>query len=164
MCIRDRFRTGDLGKMVDGYLSITGRVKSQFKLENGKYVSPAPLEENLKLSSLVEQAVLDGKDMKNTFLIVHPSLDALREAATSAGISVPSDNAAMCADDGVKSWLLTNLTENNMTAPKWKGYEVARNIILDPEEWTVDNDMLTPSMKVKLRNLLAKHDDAIKSL
>ena len=70
----------------------------------------------------------------------------------------------MCADDGVKSWLLTNLTENNMTAPKWKGYEVARNIILDPEEWTVDNDMLTPSMKVKLRNLLAKHDDAIKSL
>ena len=37
------FRTGDLGKLVDGYLSITGRVKSQFKLENGKYVSPCLL-------------------------------------------------------------------------------------------------------------------------
>ena len=158
------FRTGDLGKMVDGYLSITGRVKSQFKLENGKYVSPAPLEENLKLSPLVEQAVLDGRNMKNTFLIVHPSADALRAEASKAGVAVPDDNVAMCNDDGVKSWFLSHLQENNMLAPKWKGYEVARNIILDPEEWTVDNDMMTPSLKVKLRNLLALHDEAIKSL
>jgi long-chain acyl-CoA synthetase len=67
------FRTGDLGKLTpDGYLSITGRVKSQFKLENGKYVSPAPLEENVKLSPLVEQAALDGRNMLKTYLIVHP--------------------------------------------------------------------------------------------
>ena len=164
MILNDGFRTGDLGKMVDGYLSITGRVKSQFKLENGKYVSPAPLEENLKLSPLVEQAVLDGRNMKNTFLIVHPSADALRAEASKAGVAVPDDNAAMCNHDGVKSWLLSHLQENNMLAPKWKGYEVARNIILDPEEWTVDNDMMTPSLKVKLRNLLAHHDEAIKSL
>ena len=158
------FRTGDLGKMVDGYLSITGRVKSQFKLENGKYVSPAPLEENLKLSPLVEQAVLDGRNMKNTYLIVHPALDSLRAAAGAAGVSVPADNVAMCADEGVKTWLLSNLKENNMIAPKWKGYEVARNIILDPVEWSVDNDMMTPSMKVKLRNLLSHHEEAINSL
>tara|TARA_B100000941_G_scaffold87079_1_gene60195 strand:- start:12 stop:1913 length:1902 start_codon:yes stop_codon:yes gene_type:complete len=158
------FRTGDLGKMVDGYLSITGRVKSQFKLENGKYVSPAPLEEHLKLSPLVEQAVLDGRNMKNTFLIIHPALDALRAAASSQGIAVPSDNAEMCKDQAVKDWFLSDLKENNMTSPKWKGYEVARNLILDPVEWSVDNDMMTPSMKVKLRNLLSHHDDAINSL
>ena len=57
-----------------------------------------------------------------------------------------------------------NLTENNMIAPKWKGYEVARNIILDPEEWSVDNDMMTPSMKVKLRNLLARHEESIAAI
>ena len=51
-----------------------------------------------------------------------------------------------------------------MVAPDWKGYEVARNLILDPEEWTTDNEMLTPSFKVKLRNLLAKHDDEIKAI
>ena len=158
------FRTGDLGKMVDGYLSITGRVKSQFKLENGKYVSPAPLEEHLKLSPLVEQAVLDGRNMKNTFLIIHPALDALRAAASSQGIAVPSDNAEMCKDQAVKDWFLSDLKENNMTSPKWKGYEVARNIILDPVEWSVDNDMMTPSMKVKLRNLLSHHEEAINSL
>ncbi len=158
------FRTGDLGKMVDGYLSITGRVKSQFKLENGKYVSPAPLEEHLKLSPLVEQAVLDGRNMKNTFLIIHPALDALRASASSQGIAVPSDNAEMCKNQAVKDWFLSDLKENNMTSPKWKGYEVARNLILDPEEWSVDNDMMTPSMKVKLRNLLSHHEEAINSL
>ena len=44
------------------------------------------------------------------------------------------------------------------------GDEVAKTLILDPEEWTTDNEMLTPSFKVKLRNLLAKHDDEIKAI
>ena len=158
------FRTGDLGKMVDGYLSITGRVKSQFKLENGKYVSPAPLEENLKLSPLVEQCVLDGRNMRNTYLIVHPAASALRKAASAAGVAVPEDNVAMCNDEGVKTWFLSELRAKNMLEPKWKGYETARKIILDPEEWTVDNDMMTPSLKVKLRNLLTHHEEAINSL
>lgn len=159
------FRTGDLGKLsADGYLSITGRVKSQFKLENGKYVSPAPLEENLKLSPLVEQAVLDGRNMRNTYLIVHPSLSALREALGEAGVSATEDDAALCNDSAVKDWLLAHLQENNMQEPTWKGYEMARAIILDPDEWSVDNDMITPSLKVKLRNLLAKHSDAISEL
>ena len=48
-----------------------------------------------------------------------------------------------------------------MTAPAWKGYEVATSIILDPVEWTTDNDMMTPSLKVKLRNLLSHHEAEI---
>ena len=48
-----------------------------------------------------------------------------------------------------------------MRVPVWKGYEVAANLILDPEEWTTDNDMLTPSMKVKLRNLMSHHEAEI---
>jgi len=158
------FRTGDLGKMVDGFLSITGRVKSQFKLENGKYVSPAPLEENLKLSPLVEQCVLDGRNMRNTFLIVHPAMKPLRSALSDAGVNAPADDEELCNDEGVKAWLLKHLATENMVEPVWKGYETARNIILDPNEWTVDNDMMTPSLKVKLRNLLTHHDEAIKNL
>ena len=156
------FRTGDLGKLdKDGYLSITGRVKSQFKLENGKYVSPAPLEENLKLSPLVEQAVLDGRNMLKTYLIVHPNMDAMKSAMTAAGVDASGSDAEICARDSTKKWLLDELKTNNMKAPVWKGYEIAANIILDSEEWTTDNDMLTPSMKVKLRNLLKHHEGAI---
>jgi long-chain acyl-CoA synthetase len=48
------FRTGDMGRVDDeGFLYITGRIKEQYKLENGKYVAPAPLEEQLKLSPFV---------------------------------------------------------------------------------------------------------------
>jgi len=159
------FRTGDLGKLSpDGYLSITGRVKSQFKLENGKYVSPSSLEEKVKLNPMVEQAVLDGRNMLNTFLIVHPNMEALRAGLSGAGIDASGDDAALCANPAVREFLLNDLKANNMKAPDWKGYEVAKTLILDPEEWTTDNDMLTPSMKVKLRNLLAKHDEAIQAI
>jgi long-chain acyl-CoA synthetase len=159
------FRTGDLGKLSsDGYLSITGRVKSQFKLENGKYVSPAPLEENVKLSPFVEQAVLDGRNMLRTYLVVHPNMDNLKPALKSAGLDVSGSNADICARPEVNAWLLNDLKANNMKAPVWKGYEVAANLILDPVEWTTDNDMLTPSMKVKLRNLLTLHEEAIKAI
>ncbi len=160
-----KFRTGDLGKITqDGFLAITGRVKSQFKLQNGKYVSPAPLEENVKLSPYVEGAVLDGRNMVKTYLIIHPNMKALKSALGAANISFSSDDAEMCKDQNVKDWLLTELKTNNMVAPTWKGYETAGSIILDHEEWTTDNDLLTPSMKVKLRNLLTRHEDAINNL
>ncbi len=156
------FRTGDLGKLdKDGFLAITGRVKSQFKLENGKYVSPAPLEENLKLSPLVEQAVLDGKDMLRTYLIIHPNMDAMKAAMSGAGVDASGSNADICGRQSTKDWLLAELKAKNMKSPVWKGYEVAANLILDHEEWTTDNDMLTPSMKVKLRNLLTHHEAEI---
>ena len=145
------FRTGDLGKLSkDGYLSITGRVKSQFKLENGKYVSPSGLEETITLNPLVEQCVLDGRNMLNTFLIAHPNMETLRVALKGAGIDTSGDDAALCASAEVRSFVLADLKKNNMVAPDWKGYEVARTLILDPEEWTTDNEMLTPSFKVKL--------------
>ena len=74
------------------------------------------------------------------------------------------DDAALCASADVRKFLLDDLKKNNMVAPDWKGYEVARTLILDPEEWTTDNEMLTPSFKVKLRNLLKKHDEEIQAI
>ena len=159
------FRTGDLGKLSsDGYLSISGRVKSQFKLENGKYVSPAPLEENVKLSPLVEQAALEGRNMLKTYLIVHPNLEAMKAAMSSAGIDTSGTDEELCARQSTRDWMLSELKKNAMQAPTWKGYEVPATIILDHEEWTTDNDLMTPSMKVKLRNLLARHEDSIAAI
>ena len=159
------FRTGDLGKLSkDGYLTITGRVKSQFKLENGKYVSPAPLEENLKLDAVIEQAALDGRNRRNTFLIVHPNMEALRKELNTAGITTSGDDAAVCADPAVGEWLLNRVATHAKGDANWKGYEIPRDIILDHDEWTTDNGLLTPTMKVKLRNLLTRHEDAIAAL
>ena len=102
--------------------------------------------------------------MLNTFLIAHPNMEALRAALNGAGIDASGDDAALCASAEVRAFVLENLKNNNMVAPDWKGYEVARTLILDPEEWTTDNEMLTPSFKVKLRNLLKKHDEEIQAI
>jgi len=148
----------------DGYLTITGRVKSQFKLENGKYVSPAPLEEAMKLDALIEQAALDGRNRRHTFAIVHPNLATLREGLAGAGVNAPSDDADLCASDEVRAWLLEKIQSRAKGDTTWKGYEIPKALILDPEEWTTDNDLLTPTMKVKLRNLMTRHEDAIAAL
>ena len=159
------FRTGDLGTMSeDGYLSITGRVKSQFKLENGKYVSPAPLEENLKLSPLIEQCILDGRNLKNTYVIAHPSKSALLNAIKAVGLHVSGEWEDICNDPAVCSWLLDELRENHIKDPTWKGFEIPSALILDHEEWNTDNNLLTPSLKVKLRNLLERHEGAISAI
>jgi long-chain acyl-CoA synthetase len=133
-------------------------------LENGKYVAPSGLEETITLNPLVEQCVLDGRNMLNTFLIAHPNMGALRAALKGAGMDTSGDDAALCANADVRKFLLDDLKKNNMVAPDWKGYEVARTLILDSEEWTTDNEMLTPSFKVKLRNLLKKHDEEIQAI
>ena len=102
--------------------------------------------------------------MLRTYLIVHPNMHALKAALTGAGVDASGSDADICARASTREWMLTELKANNMQEPTWKGYERAANLILDPVEWTTDNDMLTPSMKVKLRNLLTLHDEEIKAI
>lgn len=68
------FRTGDLGRLVEGkFLKITGRIKEQFKLENGKYVVPAPLEDIYQRGPYIQQAYLYGADRPHTILLIVPN-------------------------------------------------------------------------------------------
>jgi long-subunit acyl-CoA synthetase (AMP-forming) len=68
------FRTGDLGRMVEGkFLKITGRIKEQFKLENGKFVVPAPVEDIFTRGPMILQAFLYGENKKFTVLLIVPN-------------------------------------------------------------------------------------------
>ena len=156
------FRTGDLGQVDDGFLMITGRVKEQFKLQNGKYVAPSPLEESLKLSALVEQCCVDGSNKVRTFTILHPNEYALRDALKAAGLNSSGEFSDLCAAEEVRAFVLKSLTEEIM-GPNWKGFEISGSVILDPEEWTTGNEMITPSLKVKRSALFTKHKEAIDS-
>ena len=121
------FRTGDLGRLVDGFLKITGRVKEQFKLQNGKYVAPSPLEEQLKLSPLIEQASIDGRGKVSTYVIVQPNEQAMMQAMSDDGMS-KNDFEAACSDPTVGEWMLGKLSSEIMEPQKWKGFEKPKTI------------------------------------
>lgn len=81
------FRTGDIGRMVEGkFLKITGRIKEQFKLENGKYVVPAPLEDAICRSQFIAQALLYGDNRIHTVVLVVPELAEIRAWALKRGM------------------------------------------------------------------------------
>ncbi|MEC8979693.1 MAG: AMP-binding protein [Candidatus Thermoplasmatota archaeon] len=154
------FRTGDLGRLVNGFLKITGRVKEQFKLQNGKYVAPSPLEEQLKLSPLIEQASVDGRGKVGTYVIIQPNEDAMMAALTAEGIQTSANFEETCAMENVNSWMLQKLSDEVMAPQNWKGFEKPKTIIIDHREWTTE-DVLTPKMSVKRRVLEERFADRI---
>ncbi|RYE79215.1 MAG: long-chain fatty acid--CoA ligase [Myxococcales bacterium] len=81
------FRTGDMGHVdADGFLWITGRIKEQYKLENGKYVVPSPLEEQLKLSPFITNAMIFGDNKPFNVSLLVPDRDVLAKWAASQGL------------------------------------------------------------------------------
>ncbi len=155
------FRTGDLGRLDDdGFLYITGRIKEQYKLENGKYVAPAPLEEQLKLSPFIINAMVYGDNrLFNTALIV-PDMGAVKKWAGENGVS-EGDDEKLLANPKVKEHLQAEVDKASGT---FKGFEKVKKIALTPEDFTPENGMLTPSLKVKRRVVMAKYQGAIEEL
>ena len=156
------FRTGDLGRIDDGFLFITGRVKEQFKLQNGKYVAPAPLEESLKLSPYVEQCLVDGSGKTKTFTVIVPDFQILRTKLEQAKVAMPKTNKELANDKAVCSWVLEDLKSSIMSG--WKGFEVSGSIIIDYDEWTTENRLLTPKLSVRRKQVLDRHDGTIEAI
>ena len=140
------FRTGDLGRLdSDGYLFITGRIKEQYKLENGKYVAPAPLEELLQLSPFIVQAFLDGFNKPFNVSLLVPDRLALEKWAQQKGLST-DDYEALLTHDKVQELISKELETHSKS---FKSYERPRKFHLIAEEFSVENGMLTPKMSVK---------------
>jgi long-chain acyl-CoA synthetase len=153
-------RSGDLGKFDDdGYLFITGRVKEIYKLENGKYVSPAPLEEKITLSPLIAQAMVHGMNKPFNVAIVVPDLVTLKAWATENGLP-DGDPNTLVSHEKVRALIASELEKYGAD----KGFERVEDFILVAEEFSVQNDMLTPSLKVKRRVVIQKHGAALDAL
>jgi len=155
------FRTGDLGHVdEDGFLFIRGRIKEQYKLENGKYVVPSPIEEQLTLSGYIAQAMVYGEQRPYNVAVIVPDFEYLNKWAEEKGLDT-SDIDALLAQPEVRE-LFT--TEINRAQSSIKHYERVRAFILEDEEFTPENTMLTPSLKIKRRAVMAKLGDRINDL
>ena len=138
-------RTGDLGHLdADGYLYITGRVKEQYKLENGKYVAPAPLEESLKLSAYIDQVMLYGFNRPHNVAVIVAAMPAVEKFAEENGIS-GSGESLLC-DPLVRELFQKQLEHYGKD---FKSFERPQNFALLSEEWGIDNGLLTPTLKLK---------------
>jgi long-chain acyl-CoA synthetase len=154
------FRTGDMGRLdADGFLYITGRIKEQYKLENGKYVVPSPLEEELKLSPFVANVMIYGTNKPHNVALVVPDKAAIEKWAPEHGVDVSGD---WSKDPKVRDLIKAELDAHSKQS--FKGYEKPQAFVLTLEDFTTDNGMLTPTLKLKRNKVLEKYKDALEAL
>ncbi len=155
------FRTGDMGRLSpDGFLSITGRFKEQYKLENGKYVVPTVLEDRLKLSGFINQVFVYGDNMPYNVCLVVPDFDALKKWAEGHGLGA-LEHSSLVGDAQVQSKIGDELAH---FGAEFKGYERPKKWALITEEFTPENGLLTPKLSVKRREVITRYRSMIDSL
>jgi long-chain acyl-CoA synthetase len=141
-------RTGDLGCLdSDGFLFITGRIKEQYKLENGKYVVPSVAEDALKLSPFIAQVMLHGANRPYTVALIVPELERLREWAEREHV----DLGDIPSNPRVRALFQRELDERSSSL---RGFERPRAFLLLTQEFTTENGFLTPSLKIKRARVL----------
>lgn len=139
-------KTGDKGRIdAKGLLHITGRVKDLFKTGKGKYVAPAPIEDKLVMHEAVEACVVTGANLGQPLGICMLNPEAAAKAKK------PDERAAL------ERSLAAHLAAINATLDP---HEQLQCLVVASTPWTVDNDMITPTFKVKrnrIEDLYARH-------
>ena len=155
------FHTGDIGEFDDeGYLSITDRKKDMFKTSGGKYIVPAPIENQLKSSPLIETAVVIAQARHFPSALIVPDFAALRAWAGSAGIQA-ADDTELCADSAVQERVMAEVAE---LCKDMARFEQIKKISLIASEFSIDGGELTPTMKVKRKEVNEKYARQIEEI
>jgi len=129
------FRTGDLGeRRPDGLLRITGRAKELFKTAKGKYVAPAPIENRLNAHPMVEMSMVSGVGQPAAFAV----LMLAEELRPRLG-----DAAVRASVEAALAQLLKDVNR------ELADYEKLHALVVAREPWSIENGLLTPTMKLK---------------
>jgi long-chain acyl-CoA synthetase len=154
-------RTGDRGRLdKDGFLYITGRIKEQYKLENGKFVFPVALEEEICLVHLVQQALVYGLNRPYNICIIVPDFEALLDYAKEKGL--PQDIKTLVKRQDIIDLYSQEIT--NHLKGKFGGYEIPKKFLILDEPFSLENGTLTQTMKLKRNVVLKKLHDEIEAL
>uniref|UniRef100_A0A7S4EPR5 AMP-dependent synthetase/ligase domain-containing protein n=2 Tax=Pseudo-nitzschia australis TaxID=44445 RepID=A0A7S4EPR5_9STRA len=152
------FHTGDMGKMDDdGWVSVTGRIKEQYKLENGKYVVPTPIESAISMSRFINQVVLCGANRPHNVVLIVPEWPAIR---AELGIGDDVADIELANDTAVKKLIDNEIIQS---CAKLKKFEI-------PKEWafvapfTAANNMLTPKMSIRRHKVMDAYEELISSM
>ena len=157
----DWFKTGDIGHLDDdGYLSITDRKKDLIKTSGGKFIAPQPIENSFKANVFVGEAAVMGDKRKFASVLIVPNFPVLEEWAGTHDISFSTRKELVRAPQvralyqGIVDELNNNLAQ----------YEKLKKFLLLPEELSIADGTLTPSMKLRRRHLEQRYHKQIDAL
>lgn len=163
---RDGFlHTGDVGEFVEGgdgvrFLRITDRKKEIFKTSGGKYIAPQPLENRLKESPYIAQSMVVGEYQKFPAALIVPNFNALRQRFGGES-AFPNAEAEIIRQPAVRQLIAGEVARLNADFAQ---YARVKEFRLLSHEWTADNGELTPTQKLKRREILKKYTGEIESI
>ncbi|EPS71028.1 hypothetical protein M569_03729, partial [Genlisea aurea] len=155
------FHTGDIGEwQADGSLKIIDRKKNIFKLSQGEYVAVENLENIYGQLSILDSLWIYGNSFESFLVaVVNPNQAAVERWAADNGI--PSgDLETLCSNPGVKDHILGEL-KRIAKEKKLKGFEIMKDVHIDPIPFDMERDLITPTFKKKRAQLLKYYQDVI---
>lgn len=151
------FHTGDIGEIdEDGFLKITDRKKEMFKTSGGKYVAPQLIENLMKQSRFIEQIMVIGEGEKMPAAFIQPNFEFVEEWAKRHNIEVNGDYKKMIANPEVIKRIQEEVDHYNEKFGRWERIKLFE---LTPDEWSVEDGHLTPTLKLKRRIIKEKYSD-----
>jgi long-chain acyl-CoA synthetase len=155
------FKTGDIGNVdADGYLSVTDRKKDLIKTSGGKFIAPQPIENSLKLNSLIGTAAIVGDKRKFAAVIISPNFAALEDWARTNGVAF-SSRAELVGNPRVQALYEQIIEGANQNLAR---FEKLKRVLLVADEFTADNGALTPTMKLRRRVIEDRYREKIDEL
>jgi long-chain acyl-CoA synthetase len=151
--------TGDIGKIEDGFLSITDRKKDLIVLAGGKKAAPQPIENELKKSPFVGLPIVIGDKQKFLAALIVPNFDRLKDWASSGNRTVRWE--ALDADPEIRRLFQNEIDAYNADKPH---HEQIRAFAILPADLTVEDGSVTPTLKVKRRILETRYHSLIEGM
>ncbi len=152
------FSTGDIGELVDGrFLKITDRKKEIFKTSGGKFITPQPIENHLKESPYIEQAMVIGDGHKFPAALIVPAFAALRAWCDRNGIAYTT-NEEMIKQEVIKHKMQKQVDVTNKDLAQ---YEQIKAFELLHKDWSIEGGELTPKLSLRRREILKLNEQLI---
>ena len=154
------FCTGDIGYIDDeGWLFITDRKKSMFKLSTGKYVAPQPIENALINSGFIDQAMVVGSEEKFCAALIAPDWTNMEKRFKQKGVPYPTEN--LTTNEQIVSKIQLEVDKVNRKLPHWE--QIKRFVLLE-QPFSIDKGELTPKMSVRRSVVKKNYSEEIKSI
>jgi long-chain acyl-CoA synthetase len=152
--------TGDVGTFDGIFLKVTDRKKEIFKTSGGKYIAPQQIENRMRESKFIAQIMVIGENRKFPAALIVPAFQTVADYFSQKGVELRS-NREIVADRQVNALIESEIRRLN---EHFGHYAQIKKFVLLSEEWSLAGGELTPTLKLKRRQLVQKYSGEIESL